>query len=116
NPCSNVPICAPAAGEVWAEDSLESVIWNPKMMYPFDQYDKVDIYIVDEGNDTRTFLLQDEADLSLGMMATRLDSQFFPEDLPSNRSCHVLMTGVGNALDGTHRTLNSSSFLLIRRH
>ncbi|KAI8598174.1 hypothetical protein EDD21DRAFT_356608 [Dissophora ornata] len=48
NPCTTVPICAPAAGDVWIQDSLESVIWSPTMMAPFGQYDMVDAYIVDD--------------------------------------------------------------------
>ncbi|KAI1288645.1 hypothetical protein EDD11_009742 [Mortierella claussenii] len=84
------------------------------MTAPFDQYEKVDIYIVDDGNKSRSYLLQGEVDLNIGMMAARLEAPLFPEDLPVNRSCHILLTRVGNALDGTHQTLNSSSFFMIR--
>ncbi|KAG0289411.1 hypothetical protein BGZ98_003842 [Dissophora globulifera] len=84
------------------------------MTTPFSQYDKVDVYVVDDVNNTRAFLLQSTVDLNVGMMATRLQAALFPEDLPINRSCHVVLTGVGNTLDGKHQTLNSSSFQLIR--
>ncbi|KAF8923238.1 hypothetical protein BGZ58_003210 [Dissophora ornata] len=83
-------------------------------MAPFGQYDMVDAYIVDDGNDTRVFQLQSDVDLSLGMTATRLEASLFPDDLSVNRSCHVVLVGTGNPLDGTHQTLNSSSFFMIR--
>ncbi|KAG0210270.1 hypothetical protein B0O80DRAFT_503963 [Mortierella sp. GBAus27b] len=113
-PCTANGICIPSSGASWTQDDLTSVIWNPKMTYPFDQYDKVDIYIVDDSNSTRVILLQKDVDLSTGMMAAKLDAPLFPNDTPLNRSCHIVMVGNGNAPDGTHQTLNSTSFYLIR--
>ncbi|CAO3571923.1 unnamed protein product [Mortierella alpina] len=84
------------------------------MTTPFDQYDKVDMHVVDDANPTRHNLLQAEVDLNIGVMAVRLEAILFPEDLPIRRLCHIVLTGVGNSLDGTHRTLNSSSFFMIR--
>ncbi|KAF9948794.1 hypothetical protein BGZ70_002049 [Mortierella alpina] len=84
------------------------------MTSPFDQYDKVDMHVVDDANPTRHNLLQAEVDLNIGVMAVRLEAILFPEDLPIRRLCHIVLTGVGNSLDGTHRTLNSSSFFMIR--
>ncbi|KAF9923926.1 hypothetical protein FBU30_006042 [Linnemannia zychae] len=48
------------------------------------------------------------------MAASRLESSLFPEDLPINRSCHLVFTRVGNLLDGTHDTINSYPFFMIR--
>ncbi|KAF9573621.1 hypothetical protein EC968_008258 [Mortierella alpina] len=84
------------------------------MTAPFDQYDKVDMHVVDDTNPSRHNLLQAEVDLNIGVMAIRLEAILFPEDLPIKRLCHIVLTGVGNSLDGTHRTLNSSSFYMIR--
>ncbi|GJJ69031.1 hypothetical protein EMPS_01377 [Entomortierella parvispora] len=84
------------------------------MTAPFDKYEKVDLYIMDESVDNQSFMLQSDVDLSLGMTAARLEAPLFPETLPVNRSCHVLFIGQGNSLDGTHQTLNSSSFFMIR--
>jgi len=114
-PCTEAAICSPLSGAVWTQSELASVIWNPKMTYPFDQYEKVDVYIVDESNNTRAYLLQKEVDLNIGMMAARLEATYFPTDLPVNRSCLIMMVGAGNDIDGTHQTLNSSSFYMIRK-
>ncbi|KAF9990266.1 hypothetical protein BGZ75_002900 [Mortierella antarctica] len=84
------------------------------MTAPFDQYEKVDMHVVDDANPARHNLLQGEVDLNIGVMAVRLEAILFPEDLPIRRSCHIVLTGVGNSLDGSHRTLNSSSFFMIR--
>ncbi|KAG0044550.1 hypothetical protein BGZ83_010242 [Gryganskiella cystojenkinii] len=112
--CTATAICAPAQGDVWTQDSLGTVIWNPDQTAPFDKYEKVDLYIMNEGNNTQSFFLQGDVDLSLGMTAARLETALFPETLPVNRSCHVLFIRQGNSLDGTHQTLNSSSFFMIR--
>ncbi|KAF9998064.1 hypothetical protein BGZ65_006406 [Modicella reniformis] len=84
------------------------------MTSPFDQYEKVDVYVVDVLNSTRAFLLQKNVDLNIGMMAARLDTPLFPDDTPLNRSCRIAMTGAGNTLDGTHEMLNSKPFYMIR--
>ncbi|KAF9945800.1 hypothetical protein BGZ72_000956 [Mortierella alpina] len=84
------------------------------MTAPFDQYDKVDMHVVDDASPERHFQLQGEVDLNIGVTAVRLEALLFPEDLPIKRLCHLVLTGVGNSLDGTHRTLNSSSFYMIR--
>ncbi|KAF9915730.1 hypothetical protein BX616_005523 [Lobosporangium transversale] len=112
--CTSVPICAPAPGESWTQDSLESIIWNPLMTAPFNQYERVDIYIVDDANATRTLLVHKAVDLNLGMTAVRLEAPFFPEDAPVNRSCHILMIRARYPPDGNYETLNSSTFFMIR--
>ncbi|KAG0030401.1 hypothetical protein BGZ82_007447 [Podila clonocystis] len=71
------------------------------------------MYIFDHTTQAGTKLLSD-IDLSLGMTAVTLESGLFPDSLPVNRSCHILLTRVDNDLDGTHQTLNSSTFFLIR--
>lgn len=111
--CTTGPICSPKAGDVWLQDSLSPVIWNTDATAPFDKYDKVDIYIFDHTTQTGTKLLSDQ-DLSLGMAAVTLESGLFPDSLPVNRSAHILLTRADNNLDGTHDTLNSSTFFLIR--
>ncbi|KAG0247945.1 hypothetical protein BG011_000701, partial [Mortierella polycephala] len=112
--CETVQICAPSAGESWVQDSIASVVWNPLMTAPFGRYDFVDVYIVDDLNATSSFLLKSEVDLNLGVMAAKLDANLFPENLPANRSCHIVMTKDGDPLDGNHPTLNSSSFFMFR--
>lgn len=92
-----------------------TVVWNPKMTEPFDQYDRVDLYIVDDANNTHAIPLQKDVDLSNGMTAMRLQATHFPESDPSNRSCHIMMVGNGNELTGTQKTLNSTSFYMIRK-
>jgi len=114
--CTSTAICAPALGDIWTEDSLGTVVWNPDKTAPFDKYDKVDLYIINDSIDNQSFLLQSDVDLSLGMTAARLEVSLFPETLPVNRSCHVLFIGQGNSVDGTHQTLNSSSFFMIRTY
>ncbi|KAG0331892.1 hypothetical protein BG000_010508 [Podila horticola] len=111
--CTTGPICSPKAGESWFQDQISPVIWNADSTAPFDKYEKVDMYIFDDTTQAGTKLLSD-VDLSLGMAAVTLESGLFPDSLPVNRSCHILLTRVDNALDGTHQTLNSSTFFLIR--
>ncbi|KAG0280714.1 hypothetical protein BGZ96_001456 [Linnemannia gamsii] len=82
-------------------------------MAPFDQYDRVDIYIVDEDAVGRSYMFKRAAEIEFGGAAQGLDATFFPEDLPINRSCHIVMTKNGDELDGRHDTLNSSSFFMI---
>ncbi|KAG0199702.1 hypothetical protein BGX28_007074 [Mortierella sp. GBA30] len=82
-------------------------------MSPFGQYDRVDMYIADDVDTSRHVFLQGEVDLNIGVMAVKLEAVLFPEDLPVNRSCHLVLTKNGDALDGTHATLNSSSFFMI---
>ncbi|KAF9425900.1 hypothetical protein BGZ94_007113 [Podila epigama] len=76
-------------------------------------YEKVDIYLFDHNTTTGTKLVSD-IELSVGVVALKLDAGLFPESLPVNRSCHILFTRAYNDLDGTHQTLNSSTFFLIR--
>ncbi|KAG0084110.1 hypothetical protein BGZ92_010183 [Podila epicladia] len=111
--CTTGPICSPKAGESWFQDQISPVIWNTESTAPFDKYEKVDMYIFDHTTQAGTKLLSD-VDLSLGMTAVTLQSGLFPDSLPVNRSCHILLTRVDNDLDGTHQTLNSSAFFLIR--
>ncbi|KAG0343577.1 hypothetical protein BG005_002320 [Podila minutissima] len=111
--CTTGPICSPKAGESWFQDQISSVIWNTESTAPFDKYEKVDMYVFDDTTQAGTKLLSD-VDLSRGMAAVTLESGLFPDHLPVNRSCHILLTRVDNDLDGTHQTLNSSAFFLIR--
>ncbi|KAG0238973.1 hypothetical protein BGW41_007989 [Actinomortierella wolfii] len=112
--CTLEPICAPAGGSEWTQDSgFASVIWNPANMTPFDRYEKVDVYLVDDANKWQ-MMLQAETDLNIGMLAKRKDTTMFPVNLPVNRTCKIVFTSLGQPLDGTHRTLNSSDFFLIR--
>ncbi|KAF9081232.1 hypothetical protein BGX23_001112 [Mortierella sp. AD031] len=83
-------------------------------MAPFERYDNVDIYIVDEDPAGRTYQIQKDFSINKGMTATRLDAILFPEDLATNRSCHILFIGAYNDLYGSHETLNSTSFYMIR--
>ncbi|KAG0267746.1 hypothetical protein DFQ27_008391 [Actinomortierella ambigua] len=82
-------------------------------MTPFDQYEKVDVYLVDETNNWQ-LLLQQNAEVSLGMLASRKDASMYPDNLPVNRTCRIVFISPDKPLDGTHRTVNSSDFLLIR--
>ncbi|KAF9970935.1 hypothetical protein BGZ73_006199 [Actinomortierella ambigua] len=82
-------------------------------MTPFDQYEKVDVYLVDVVNKWQ-LMLQANADLNLGMLASRKDATMFPDNLPINRTCRVVFISQDQPLDGTHRTVNSSDFTLIR--
>lgn len=83
-------------------------------MAPFGKYDTVDIYIVDEGSAGRSYMFKQAAEIEFGSAASRLEAVLFPEDVPNNRSCHIVITSNGNELDGKHDTLNSSSFFMIR--
>ncbi|KAG9068893.1 hypothetical protein KI688_011184 [Linnemannia hyalina] len=83
-------------------------------MSPFGKYDTVDIYIVDEDSVGRSYMFKQAAEIEFGSAASKLEATLFPEDVSNNRSCHIVITGNGNALDGTHNTLNSSSFFMIR--
>ncbi|KAF8972850.1 hypothetical protein BGZ46_010014, partial [Entomortierella lignicola] len=113
--CTSASLCLPSAGQSWDENTVGTVIWNPLSTSPFNQYDKVDIYVVDDGgNDTRTIQLQTDVDLSTGMTAVKLDAPLFPVDLPINRSCHLILIKNGDDPASTQESLNSSSFFMIR--
>ncbi|KAF9276163.1 hypothetical protein BGZ88_001900 [Linnemannia elongata] len=83
-------------------------------MSPFGKYDTVDIYIVDEDSVGRSYMFKQAAEIEFGSAASKLDATLFPEGVANNRSCHIVITGNGNELDGKHNTLNSSSFFMIR--
>ncbi|KAF9123147.1 hypothetical protein BGX30_001588 [Mortierella sp. GBA39] len=83
-------------------------------MSPFGKYDTVDIYIVDEDSVGRSYMFKQAAEIEFGSAASKLEATLFPEAVSNNRSCHIVITSSGNALDGTHDTLNSSSFFMIR--
>ncbi|KAF9905879.1 hypothetical protein EC991_001201 [Linnemannia zychae] len=82
-------------------------------MTPFEQYDKVDVYIVDDGSSGRSYMLQEYVKLNDNYLVVRLESVIFPEDLPVNRSCHITFTRNGDGLD-SDKTLNTPSFFMIR--
>ncbi|KAF9138317.1 hypothetical protein BG015_002432 [Linnemannia schmuckeri] len=83
-------------------------------MSPFDQYDTVDIYLVDEDSVGRSYMFKQAAEILFGSAASRLDAALFPDDVPTNRSCHIVIVDSGDELNGKHKTLNSSSFFMIR--
>ncbi|KAF8929808.1 hypothetical protein BGZ47_000875 [Haplosporangium gracile] len=83
-------------------------------MSPFGQYDTVDIYLVDEDSVGRSYMFKQAAEVEFGSAASRLDAALFPNDVPTNRSCHIVITSSGDELNGKHKTLNSSSFFMIR--
>lgn len=112
--CPTGPICAPAPGDNWRQDSVGQLLWNSTLMSPFGKYDTVDIYIVDEDSVGRSYMFKQAAEIEFGSAASKLDATLFPEGVANNRSCHIVITGNGNELDGKHNTLNSSSFFMIR--
>ncbi|KAG0052433.1 hypothetical protein BGZ90_006489, partial [Linnemannia elongata] len=111
--CPTGPICAPAPGDNWRQDSVGQLLWNSTLMSPFGKYDTVDIYIVDEDSVGRSYMFKQAAEIEFGSAASKLDATLFPEGVANNRSCHIVITGNGNELDGKHNTLNSSSFFMI---
>lgn len=113
--CPTGPICAPAPGDNWRQGSVGQLLWNSSLMSPFGKYDTVDIYIVDEDSVGRSYMIKQAAEIEFGSAASKLEPVLFPEDVPNNRSCHIVITSNGNELDGKHDTLNSSSFFMIRK-
>jgi hypothetical protein len=113
--CMSGRICAPQQGTIWTQGGLGSIIWNSTQMAPFEQYDRVDVYVVDDGSSGRSYTLKEYVQLNDNFLVTSLDAGIFPEDLPANRSCHLTFTRNGDAID-SDKTLNSPSFFMIRKH
>ncbi|KAF9433887.1 hypothetical protein BGZ76_008856 [Entomortierella beljakovae] len=113
--CYDAQICSPLAGDTWTQGSLESIIWNPTWTNPFDQYDRVDIYIVDDTNSVPKLRLQEDIGLEKGMTAVILDNgQLFPTDKPNNRSCHLIIIRNGDDPDSSQtQSISSRSFFLV---
>ncbi|KAG0372153.1 hypothetical protein BGX24_000669 [Mortierella sp. AD032] len=80
----------------------------------FGRYDPVDVYIIDDGASSRSYMLQKDVTLNDGNIIVRLEAVLFPEDLPINRSSHIAFTAAGNDINGDQPTFKSASFFMIR--